>query len=158
MTVWPYLMATAAACVACTVLAGDRAMARLSLMILAAYIGGRVIKAHAPADIHLLAFALLWLSVAVADAIQRQVDTKTALLSAVALCYLWAKMASSAWVYGSAPFVVSDILALAVMLLILKGASGALVGRVADLGYNLGRSEFDRVSRVAAQAEEGAQG
>ena len=154
MTVWPYLMAISAGTVLITAVARDRAMFFLSALILSAYVGGRIIKAGVSPDTQLIAFAVLWISVAVADATQRQADTKTALLSIVALCYLWAKMASSAWVYGSTPFVVSDLAALAVMALIVKGAWRAFVGRVADLGYHLRRGQLDRVGRVEAVAKE----
>ena len=153
MTVWPYLMALAGVCLAVAFVARDRALIGLSATILAAYVVARVIKTTFPDDLHLVAFALLWLSVAASDAIQRQVDTKTALLAAVALCYLWAKVAAASWVYGSAPFVLSDLCALVVMLLILKGAGRAFVGRVGDMGYNLGRGPFDNRGGMAMQKE-----
>jgi hypothetical protein len=157
MTVWPYLMAISAVTVLITAVARDRAMLALSAMILAAYIGGRIIKAGLHPDAQLIAFAVLWISVAVADATQRQADTKSALLAAVALCYLWAKMASAPWAFGSVPFVVSDLAALAVMALIVKGSGRAFIGRVADLGYNLRRSGADNPCRVATQAQKAGQ-
>lgn len=151
MTVWPYLMALAGVCLAVACIARDRALIGLSAVILAAYVLARAIKTGLPADLHLIAFAVLWLSVAVVDAIRRQVDTKTSLLAAVALCYLWAKMAASSWVYGSTPFVAADLLAIAVMLLILKGAGRAFVGRVGDLGYSLRRGAVDSGGGMAMQ-------
>ena len=158
MTVWPYLMGLSWLCLIVAAVARDRALTVLAASIAAAYIGGRLVKAGLPADLHLLAFAVMWLSVAICDAIQRQVDTKTALLAAVALCYLWAKRSVAPWVYGSLPFVLSDLCAAAVMLLILKGAGRAFVGRVAYMGYSSGRGLPHTHSGMQAMVKEVSQG
>lgn len=139
MSVWPFLMALSGAVFALSLWSGRYAITTGA--ILGAYCAGRIVKNAVESEqTQIVAFALIWACVAALDAIQRQVDTKTLILSGVALCYFVARVLQSPWVFGSWPFVASDLLAVAAMLLFAWGSFVGILSsssRVDHLGGNL---------------------
>ena len=130
--IWPYMMATAAGVAALSAVAGDGM--RAALAVLLAYIAARLISAGLPVPWDLLAFGALW--VAVGGYVLRQgLPISGGLLIACGLCYFWARVTGAPREVGSLPFVVSDILAGAAMLLMGGRHVVGIVGT-----WSMGRS------------------
>lgn len=138
MAVWPFLMGLAGLAFALALLLG---LHRVTLgAILGAYLAGRFVKAtFDDGGNQIIAFAVIWMCVAGLDAISRQPDTKTVILSGVALCYFAAWLLQSPWVIGSWPFVLSDVLAVVAIFWYTGEAAIVWAGNSAD-GRGLVRS------------------
>jgi hypothetical protein len=113
-------------------------------------------------DFQLSAFAIIWLVAAILSAtIAPKKYGISTLLLGVSLCYLWARMVSAPWVFGSIPFVISDLLALAAMLSIGWGLRHDIITRVNHLerhsigrGFSLG-ANCDIVAQESTAQESG---
>ena len=140
MPVWPFLMGLSALILALAVFAKNAPAMKVAGVILCAYIAGRVVK-MAEVDFQLSAFAIIWLVAAILSAtIAPKKYGISTLLLGVSLCYLWARIVAAPWVFGSIPFVISDILALAAMLSIGWGLRHDIIFRIGDLGrHSIGR-------------------
>lgn len=156
MAVWPFLIGMAGLV---AVLARDRAIGLPAGVMLGAYAAGRVARSAPLGEpAQMLAFAAIWLLAAFL--ILRVGTTRAAVVSAVltgaSLCYLWARLTAAPWVFGSLPFVLSDILAAIALLILGAGAMNEFVGRISVLGRNRGGRGMDsgRGARRDTQAQE----
>jgi len=145
MPVWPILMGLSVAVLVVALVARNAPAAKVAGAIFAAYMAGRIIK-MGPDEYQLSAFAIVWLVVAVVSvAVSFNRYGISLMLVGVSACYVWAKLTAAPWVFGSPPFVISDLLALAAMLFTGWGVRHEFVGRVAHMvrhsnsrGFSLG--------------------
>jgi hypothetical protein len=136
MAVWPALMALAAAVTLLSAFARDTSAARAAGVILAAYVCVRLAIPHG-----MSAVALVWLIAAlVTFSINRY--GISLILVAVSVCYVWARVVSAPWVFGSPPFVISDCLAALALLIIGSGVRRAVIDRACDLARACGSRGF----------------
>lgn len=128
--VWPYLWGLCASLTAVCIIARlDRAWRALAC-IMAAYVAYHALSypfgAH---DLYLSAGALIW--VIAAHAVFRLGHTTpSGIVVLSALCYFWAASSNAPQVFGSIPFVVSDLLMVSAMVWIGFSGIRAFIGRV----------------------------
>jgi hypothetical protein len=156
MPVWPFLMGLSALVLCLAMFAKNAPAMKVAGVIFCAYIAGRAVK-MAGDDFQLSAFAIIWLLTALAAVtINPARYGISLLLLGVSACYLWARVASAPWVFGSMPFVVSDVLAVAAMLSIGWGLRHDIIDRIDHLGWHSAGRGFSLGSNraiVAAQAQ-----
>lgn len=140
MAVWPFLLGLSAIVAGMAIVAGGARWIVPACAILASYLTVRAFVAvgvPSPSTI----YAMIWLVAATAILAHNWKNYGiSTMLTASALCYLWAKAAGVAAAFGVLPFVLSDLFALAAMVIIGGGVWRGFVGRVADLGrHSFGR-------------------
>jgi len=111
--VWPFLMGSTAALLAVSLVLRERAAVWVAGIMLAAYaaVQARKLLFDAPHD--LVISAAIWITAG--GLVARHNRAAGALLAASGLCYLWARVTDAPRVFGSAPFVASDLLAVAAL-------------------------------------------
>ena len=116
MTVWPLLWGLCASLALASHVAVDKRAARALWVVLAGYVltlGSHAVFGEQP--IYLAIGALIWGSTA-AWALRIKFTTCGGLIALSALCYLWANSFDAPRVFGSLPFVASDVLMIAAMV------------------------------------------
>ena len=149
MLVWPFLMGLSALILALAIFSRNAPAVKVAGVILAAYLAGRLVKALG-IEYQVAAFALIWLCAAigafVADARRYGISL---ILLGVSLCYVWARVTVAPWVFGSPPFVLSDLLAVLAMLVLGAGLRQDVIRRAGDMARRLsGRGFVSSACRV----------
>jgi predicted neutral ceramidase superfamily lipid hydrolase len=133
MAVWPILLGLSAVVAGVALVAGKGRYIVPALAILACYLMVRAFVAvgvPSPSSI----YAMIWLVAATGIIAHNWKNYGiSTMLTASALCYLWAKAAGVSAAFGVLPFVFSDLFALAAMVVIGGGAWCDFVGRIVDL-------------------------
>lgn len=143
MSVWPFLMALSLAVLSMAAVAGGRRYIVPAAAIFGAYIATRGLVASGVPLPH-TSYAIAWISAAFFTIAHSLKNYEISLmLTGVAACYLWARAASAEAYFGSMPFVVSDLFAIAALLSIGSGARHDFIGRICDLASNSARCDFD---------------
>lgn len=156
--VWPFLMGSTAVVLAVALVLRERAGAFVAGVMLAAYAAVQARKVIFDAPHDLAISAAIWITAGGVAA--RHNRAAGALLAASGLCYLWARITDAPRVFGSAPFVASDLLAVAALGIVCRlcydrGADD--VRRMGDLGRpGDRRSAADRSGDNLATKKAGA--
>ena len=137
MSVWPFLMGLSGLVLALAIFSRNAPAVKVAGVIFAAYLAGRLVKASG-IEYQVATFAMIWLCAAfgafVAD--PRRYGISLILLG-VSLCYVWARVTVAPWVFGSPPFVLSDLLAVLAMLVLGAGLRQDVIRRAGDMARRL---------------------
>ena len=145
MAVWPYLMGGAAVTVAASAFAGNSAGLRSSALILAGFLGARVIMASPiSGEYRDVVFAAMWVAVAsfIPIAGYGSIATADCVKAAVlicALCSLWGRLTEYTMTLWSPPYMTADLMLILAMLYIWWGIWHDVVDR---MGAMADRSRF----------------
>lgn len=116
MAVWPFLMAGAATGLVAALIARDRDYAVAFGLMLLAYAAMRAnVFAGWSVEVNLPA-AVIWGLCAGAIRASTQLRVFPNLLGAIPACYLWAEVTAAPLAFGSAPYVLADLAAIAAMI------------------------------------------
>lgn len=134
MAVYPYLLALCVIMTLLSWLAEQRASTWALLCILAAYgvmqVNGAV---FGHGSLHLAASAMIW--AAVSSAVFRAGNSTSAgIVAMAATCYFWANLSGAPRVFGSPPFVASDVLMAIAIIGIGWHGVRSLHGRICGVG------------------------
>lgn len=154
MIVWPFLWGLCAFLALVSHVAADTRAARVLLAALAGYIlmrlNGEIFGGQ---PIQLAIAALIWGSVA-GVALRLKFTTCGGLMALSALCYLWANSFDAPRVFGSLPFVASDVLMIAAMVGIGRNGLVSFWDGICDLDLRVDRdSNHPGRCRMAADTE-----
>ena len=142
MPVWPFLMGFSALILALAIFARNAPAAKVAGVIFAAYIAVRLVKISG-VEYQVAAFALIWLCAAIGAFLSdaRRYGISLILLG-VSMCYVWARVTVAPWVFGSPPFVLSDLLAVLAMLVLGAGLRQDVIRRASDMARRLSGRGF----------------
>ncbi len=124
LPVWAVLWGMSLSLTAASFYAGSAWAARTSVAIFGAYVTVRIFdNLPISGELQLLCFAAIWVGASCFVPLGGSGDKVApllvrALMALAGACYLWARLTGAPRVFGSAPFVVSDLLLIAAMLLI----------------------------------------
>ena len=124
LPVWALLWGLTSLLLAASALVGNRWATRTSAVILASYVLVRVIYAFPiSSDLQILNVAALWVVASCFVPLGGTGDKLAplfvrAFMALSGACYLWARLTDAPRVFGSPPYVASDLLLIAAMLLI----------------------------------------
>lgn len=139
MTVWPFLWGLSAVLALASHVAADKRATRALLVILAGYILTRTAhEVFGEQQIYLAIGALIWGSTA-AWALRLKFTTCGGLIALSALCYIWANSFDAPRVFGSLPFVASDVLMIAAMVGIGRNGLVSFWDGVCNLDWSINR-------------------
>ena len=144
LPVWPFLVGLAVAVFALSAVAKNEWATRTMLVILIAYAGVQAGK-NLPINSEYLPVIYSGIWVIAFGAIPRHIDgNMTLIVSGVpvskvfiglaALCYLWARITKAPPAFGSPPYVASDLLLIAAMLLIGWSVRHDFIDRLSNIG------------------------
>lgn len=151
MTVWPLLWGLCAFLALVSHVAADSRALRAFLAIFAGYVLMHLnVKVFGGQSIHIAIAALIWGAVA-SLALRLRFTTCGGLIALSALCYLWANSFNAPRVFGSLPFVASDVLLVAAMVGIGRNGLAYIRDGIRDMDLGIGRDSRDpNHSRVAS--------
>lgn len=154
MTVWPFLWGLCAILALASHAADDTRAARALLVVLAGCILTRINhEIFGGQQIYLAIGALIWASVA-GLALRLKFTTCGGLMALSALCYLWANSFDAPRVFGSLPFVASDVLMIAAMVGIGRNGLVSFWDGICNLDWGVNRdSNHAGHCRMAADTE-----
>ena len=161
MTVWPLLWGLCASLALASHVAVDKRAARALWVVLAGYVltlGSHAVFGEQP--IYLAIGALIWGAVA-SLALRLRFTTCGGLIALSALCYLWANSFNAPRVFGSLPFVASDVLLVAAMVGIGRNGLAYIRDGIRDMDWGNGRDSRDpnhnRVASISKTQEKARQ-
>jgi hypothetical protein len=155
LPVWTILWGMSLSLMAASFWVGSAWAARTASAIFAAYVAVRIVDGFPiSGELQILCFAAIWVIASCFVPLGGAGDNVSPLIvrACMALagaCYLWARLTGAPRVFGSAPYVVSDLLLIAAMLLIgwplRHDIRSAFVARHG--GWDLGRDSCLRSIR-----------